>query len=41
VWTLHRDPQLIRCELRDDSQRDAGWEVQVFDGEWLSSRNMT
>jgi hypothetical protein len=36
VWTLQKADKTLRCELRDDTRRSAGWDVQVFEDDWLS-----
>jgi len=36
LWTLRREHRVMRCELRDFSLYDAGWDVQVFEGDWMS-----
>jgi hypothetical protein len=36
VWALRREHRVMRCELRGFSRPDAGWEVQVFEGDSMS-----
>src|SRR4029453_15141798 len=35
VWTLSKDSRVLRCELRNQSAVEAGWDVQLFDGDGL------
>jgi hypothetical protein len=37
IWILRKGPQKLRCELRDDSGNDAGWDLQLFDVDGLLS----
>ena len=41
LWQLRRASRVLTCELRDDSHRDAGIDVQVFeDGQLMFTQRV-
>lgn len=37
IWTLSKDSRVVRCELRNHSAVEAGWDVQLLDCDGLLS----
>jgi hypothetical protein len=37
IWTLSKDSRTLRCELRNHSAVEAGWDLQLFDRDGLLS----